>query len=47
MSRSFALTALAAVLAMAGLPLAAHHSFAAEYDGNAPVKITGTLTKVD
>ncbi|MEI9814690.1 MAG: DUF6152 family protein [Acidobacteriota bacterium] len=29
------------------IPVAAHHSFAAEYDGNAAIKITGTLTKVD
>jgi len=47
MSRSFALVTLAAALALGGLPLAAHHSFAAEYDGNAPIKITGTLMKVD
>jgi hypothetical protein len=47
MSRSFAITALAAVLAVGSLPLSAHHSFAAEYDGNAPIKITGTLMKVD
>src|SRR5215471_5396699 len=26
---------------------AAHHSFAAEYDDQKPLKITGTLTKVD
>jgi hypothetical protein len=25
----------------------AHHSFAAEYDSNAPVKITGTVTKME
>jgi hypothetical protein len=34
------------VLALA-LPLAAHHSFAAEYDGTKPVNVTGTLTKVE
>jgi len=28
-------------------PLAAHHSFAAEYDGTKPVNVTGTLTKVE
>jgi len=47
MSRSFAPVVLAAVLAVGSLPLSAHHSFAAEYDGNAPIKITGTLMKVD
>lgn len=27
--------------------LAAHHSFSAEYDGAKPVKVAGTLTKVE
>src|SRR5678815_4415378 len=30
-----------------GARLAAHHSFAAEYDDQKPVKVTGTLTKVE
>lgn len=29
------------------LPLAAHNSFAAEYDGTKPVYVTGMLTKVE
>jgi uncharacterized protein DUF6152 len=28
-------------------PLLAHHSFAAEYDEHKPIKITGTVTKVE
>lgn len=28
-------------------PLMAHHSFAAEYDSTKPVKVTGTVTKVE
>jgi len=39
--------AIAALLAGATRPAIAHHSFAAEYDDQKPLKITGTLTKVD
>ena len=33
--------------ALAAVPAIAHHSFAAEYDSKKPVKVTGTVTKVD
>jgi hypothetical protein len=35
------------LLIATGPTLVAHHSFAAEYDGNQPVKVTGVVTRVD
>jgi hypothetical protein len=39
--------ALLSLLATIGAPLSAHHSFAAEFDDTKPVKMTGTLVKVE
>jgi hypothetical protein len=35
------------LVAAHGLPVAAHHSFAAEFDDTQPLKLTGTITKVE
>jgi hypothetical protein len=35
------------LVALAAAPLAAHHSFAAEYDSNNQITIVGTITKVE
>ena len=42
-----AILALRAGLFLAAMPALAHHSFAAEYDGTKPIKVTGTVTKFD
>ena len=38
---------LAAGLLLAAVPVVAHHSFAAEYDAQKPVKMTGTVTQME
>ena len=40
---------LAAVVGflVSAVPVLAHHSFAAEYDANKPVSLTGTVTKLE
>ena len=36
-----------AILLLTGLPVIAHHSFAAEYDAKKPVDLKGVVTKVE
>ena len=45
--RTRLLALLGCFLATAAAPAFAHHSFAAEYDSAQPIKVTGTLTKVE
>ena len=35
------------VVAAAVTPVAAHHSFAAQYDSNAPIELDGVITRVE
>jgi hypothetical protein len=39
--------AIALGLLMAAIPIEAHHSFAAQYDRDQPVELTGAVTKVE
>ena len=45
--RYLALLAAGLGLMLAAVPAFAHHSFAAEYDSNKPVTLTGTVTKIE
>ena len=42
-----ALSSIAAAAVAASLPLAAHHSFTAEFDGSKEIRATGAVTKLD
>jgi hypothetical protein len=47
MQRTFTALLAAAMTALVAQPTAAHHSFAAEFDANSPIELTGTVTKVE
>ena len=47
MKSKFTVVAVAAGLAVAALPMLAHHSFTAEYDNTKPVNIKGKLIKME
>jgi hypothetical protein len=45
--RKLAVLVAVFTLFLSGTPVRAHHSFAAEFDSSKPVKVTGTVTKVE
>jgi hypothetical protein len=46
-SKAFASIAILVTVLAVTAPVFAHHSFAAEYDSQKPVKVTGAVTRVD
>jgi len=47
MTTSHIVAAVLITVLAAGAPVAAHHSFAAEFDGSNPVTLRGTITKME
>src|SRR5215510_11996818 len=46
-NRASFLCAVASLLILSAVPATAHHSFAAQYDRNKPITLTGPVTKLD
>jgi hypothetical protein len=47
MKRKAAVIVVGYVLLLSGRSLAAHHAFSAEFDADKPVKLTGSVTKLE
>jgi hypothetical protein len=47
MKTKLALFAAGIAVLLAGVPMMAHHSFAAEFDSAKTIKLTGTVTKIE
>jgi hypothetical protein len=47
MTRGIAVLVITFALLACGLPVAAHHSFAAQYDRDKPIKLKGSITKLE
>ena len=47
MSTKWLLTAVGIGALLATGPVIAHHSFSAEFDANAPIELTGAVTKIE
>jgi hypothetical protein len=47
MNRSSTAVVTAIALLVTAVPIRAHHAFAAEFDANSPIKLRGTVAKVE